>query len=103
MKQNSPFGVLATHLAIHFFHQTFFPPLKSPTESSSVKQVVIGIKRKFGKVVKKHKAMTPDTVKQVLVKVIGPGLSLLTFTELRFAAAVLVMYFDAMRTEELVE
>ena len=47
--------------------------------------------------------MTPDFIKEVLVKAMGSGLSLLTFTELRCEAAVYLMYFAAIRTEELIE
>ena len=77
--------------------------MESPTESLRIKQVVTGIKRKFGKIMKKRKAMSPDVIKQVLVKAKGPGLLLLTFMELRFTAQIFTMYFAAMRSEELVE
>ena len=48
-------------------------------------------------------AIKADIVKEVLMKCLGPGLELLTLTQLRFATVIFTMYFGAMRAEEALD
>ena len=62
LNQRSPNGVLAARSAIKFFQTLAFPTLESATDSPRVALVVHGIKKKFGKAVKRYAAMTPEVV-----------------------------------------
>ena len=80
-----------------------YPDMESPTDNFRIALIIQGVRKKFGKVVKRRMAMTADIIKEVLIKCLDPGLQLLTLTQLRFATIVFTMYFGAMQAEEALE
>ena len=72
--------VLAVRVFIQFFHVTFNPDQPLPTDSPRILALVIGIHCKFANPVTKRKALSPDMMKVIFLKLIGPGIPLLELT-----------------------
>ena len=92
--------VLAARSALRYYITLYYPNLTPPpTDSPAVEIVMTGLKRKYARVITKKKPVTPDLVKQCMLKLVYKPLHFLNLVELRNAALFSVLYSVAARFE----